>query len=57
MKLNCNLYLSTEKYDLMLKEGEIVFSGRETLSHVYLQILFFSVLSPVFFKKTFEHSL
>lgn len=53
MKLNCSLYLSTEKYDLMPKEGEIVCLGRETLFQVYLQILFFSVLPPVSFKKTF----
>lgn len=34
-------FLSTEKYDLMVKEGEIVCLGRETLSQVDLQILFF----------------
>lgn len=57
MKLNCSLYLSAEKYDLMVKEGEIVCLGRETLSQVYLQILFFIVLHPVSFKKASEHLL
>lgn len=57
MKLNYSLYLSTEKYDLMVKEGEIVCLCRETLSQVYLQILFFSVLHPVSFKKTSEHMM